>query len=410
MRADSLAVRPRAAALPAVSALAAFAAGALAPFTVAMVGEEPIGEIVLAAVAAWALACAALRHAWPGPLLRSRLCRSLLAADTAALLAYVASDLYRRSHPHDYLRGWSRVLFVGVDVVAVAYLFGRSPRNLAWFLTGACLGGFAHAGLIPPLFGDQWKFGFAVPISLAGFLGFPLGGAPAAAAGALGLGALNFARDYRSEGGICVLTGIFTLLQLCPRRGRLWLAPPLAVAAAALVLGLYSRTENVAHADRSDLERQAMMTVAAQAFLRSPLIGHGSWFSNTDVYQRFIALRASLAEAEQVPGFGTANSAPGDLAFHSQILVALAEGGIVGGAFFIVYGAALLVALVRLVFAEPWSRIAPAVTYLLISSFWDLIFSPFSGEQRITVALTCGAILLVLQPGGLAGAFGRRRP
>jgi hypothetical protein len=410
MPAESVLFRPRSLTLPSLASGVAFAAGALAPFTIAFIGEVPVGEVVLIALAGWALLCLCLRHGWPSPLLGQRYCHVLLIADVVALVAYVATDLYRGSLPHDYLRGWSRLLCLALNVIGVAYLFGRSPRHFLAFAAGQCVGLAAHALLFTPLFGDNWKFGFALPLSIFVLALVPAAGPVVTAAAALALGGANFILDYRSEGGICILVGIFSLLQLFRPRARAWLAPFLALAATALVLTVYARTENVGRADRSNLERQAMMTVAAQAFLRSPLVGYGSWFSRTRVYDDFITLRAQLAQEEQLPGFAAENTDPGNIAFHSQILVALAEGGLFGGAFFIVYGWGLWRALRRLAFTERWSRYAPLALFFLISALWDLIFSPFSGEQRITIAEACGLILLIFRPAGLAGLLANRTP
>jgi hypothetical protein len=138
-----------------------------------------------------------------------------------------------------------------------------------------------------------------------------------------------------------------------------------------------------------------MITAAKEAFEKSPLIGHGSWFSNSDVYDNFMLIRHEAAKESRVGGFAKANKAPGDEALHSQILVALAEGGLFGGAFFFVFGAGLLWALAYAVLVRPWTRLAPMQVLILLLALWNLLFSPFSGAHRVYIAMACGLILLL---------------
>jgi hypothetical protein len=379
------------------SAWVSLLAGFLTAFTVSFVGEMPLGEVILMAVAGWAGFCMAFNHAWPGPLLQSRFLWSLLLAQFIALGGYIFSDLYRHSFPPDMARGWGRMVFLAIDLVAVAYLFGCARRNFIVFQLGQCLGAVASALIVGPLFGDMWKFGVGAPLTWLIFLIAPLAGAFATmlAAGATGL--VHFILDYRSLGGLCLLIGMLTFLQIAPRRFRLWLAPLMLAATVGAVWWIYGQTQSGGNtrATRSDVERSAMITAALEAFEQSPLIGHGSWFSNTDVYDNFMVIRHAAAKQAHVGGFADPNKDPGAVAVHSQILVALAEGGLFGGAFFFVFGAGLIRALYNLVFVQRWNRLAPFCTLALLSALWDLFCSPFSGAQRVSIAMTCGLILLL---------------
>jgi hypothetical protein len=80
---------------------------------------------------------------------------------------------------------------------------------------------------------------------------------------------------------------------------------------------------------------------------------------------------------------------------HSQILVALAEGGLFGGAFFIVFGLGLAWSLAHTVLVRPWHRLAPMTILILLLAVWNLLFSPFSGAHRVHIATACGLILLL---------------
>src|SRR5262245_40698572 len=103
------------------SAVAALA-GFLTPFTISLVGELPLGELVLFATAAWGLLCIGINHALPGRLFHSRYLRTLLVCQAVALVGYVIADFYWHSAPRDMVRGWSRMIFVVIDVLAITYL------------------------------------------------------------------------------------------------------------------------------------------------------------------------------------------------------------------------------------------------------------------------------------------------
>src|SRR5688572_28393566 len=89
-----------------VSGGLSFLASALTAFTVSFVGEMTVGELILIAVAGWALLCLVFNHAPPGRLFRSGYFWALMIAQLIALVAYVASDIYRHSSPRDMARGW----------------------------------------------------------------------------------------------------------------------------------------------------------------------------------------------------------------------------------------------------------------------------------------------------------------
>jgi hypothetical protein len=377
-----------------VSTWVTLLAGFFTPFTVSVVGEMPLGEIALLAAAGWSGLCVLLNRTWPGPLLGRPFLKTLLAAQLVALIAYIASDLYRHSSVHDMARGWGRMVFLALDVVAVAYLFGCARRNFVTLVLGMNLGGVASALLTGPMFGDMWKFGVGAPLTFLVFVLAPFAGPLIAFLAAIGLGVAHFALDYRSYGALCIAAGVFTLLQRAAPRLRWWVAPLLAAATVAGVAWIYGETETATRATRSDIERTAMVTAAVEAFESSPLIGHGSWFSNSDVYENFMVLRHEAALREHVGGFASPNQTPDAMALHSQLLVALAEGGLFGGAFFLVFGAGLLREIARALLVQTWHRRGLLEILVLLSALWNLLFSPFSGAHRVAIALACGLILL----------------
>lgn len=395
-----------------VAAGVSLVAGLLTPFTVSLGGEMPLGEGVLFAAAGWAVLIVALARVWPGPLWPSPLFLGLLLGQAVALGAYVLSDLYRGSAPPDLLRGWARMVFLAVDLAAVAYLVGCSARNFVLLLVGVQLGEVAKVLLQGALFGDVWKFGYALPVTVGVFLlAGRLGPLVAAAIGAA-LGLLHFVLDFRSLGLICLLVSALVAVQCFPRAARAWLAPLGLAAGLAVVAVAYAHTRTDREgkrSTRSDVERTAMVRAAAEAFADSPLIGHGSWFSRTEVMANFMVLREEGAREAGVGGFAGANEEEEGVTLHSQILVTLAEGGLFGAAFFLPYALGLLWALRELVVVRDWSSSSPLRAFVLSLAFFNLLLSPFSGAHRVHIALA--AVLLVLihheartAPGTTAGS------
>lgn len=397
----------RSAAFTLSGALSLFA-GVLTPFTVSLGGELPLGELVLGVVAAWALLIVALAHAWPGPLWRDRVFLALLAAQFVALGAYVASDIYRGSVPDDMARGWARMVFLGADFAAIAYLSGCSARNFLLLLVGVQLGEVAKVFLEGALFGDYWKFGFALPVTVGVFLLARFGGFLLSAAAAAALGVLHFVLDFRSLGLICILVSAFVLVQAFPRVWRIWIAP-LGLLAALAVGGLvYAHTTSAdregQRTSRSNVERTAMVQAAVEAFVASPLVGHGSWFSRTDVMDEFMIIREDLAHEAGVGGFAGANEEEEGVTLHSQLLVTLAEGGLFGAAFFIPYAFGLMWALHDQVVVRPWSPGSPLRLFILSLALFNVFLSPFSGAHRVHIALAAVLVIIIHRERSLAAA------
>ena len=268
-------------------------------------------------------------------------------------------------------------------------LFGAAPETFVYFQIGSGLSGLSVL-VLPPLFGDYWKFGLAYPVTVSVLLVVPFffGFWPTAAA-FLGLGVLHAIMDFRSFGAICVCLCFLLSLRALPRPTRKGLmifgAVVVALMMPVITKKMFSNTGG--RADRSNVERSSMLSAAWEGFVESPIIGNGSWFSNSKVMDNFLLIRA---ERERLSGGGLGfdNSEAGGASIHSQMLVALAEGGLFGATFFFCYGIFILWAIFFALGDAAWHWTLPSRLFLLVNSFWDLWMSPFSGPVRINLALT----------------------
>jgi hypothetical protein len=107
----------------------------------------------------------------------------------------------------------------------------------------------------------------------------------------------------------------------------------------------------------------------------------------------FLTIRTQNARLAGVGGF--ADDDADGMAIHSQILVALAEGGIFGATFFFAYGLLLLWGIWFCLTDAPWDWTLPIRLFVLLVAFWNLLMSPFSGTHRVEIAMAVGLLLML---------------
>jgi O-Antigen ligase len=379
------------------SLIVAFLAGFGTPFTVNVVGEMPVGEIFLFGVAAYGLLYIAIERRRPGRLSSSSPFRLLLFCQGIAFTGYILADLVRESSTHDLMRGWARMIFLAIDIFAVAFLFGISQSNiLALAGFGIAIGTCVKTFLFGALFDDIWKFGYGGPLTVLVLIISPYFSLALLPIAIGGIGVLHLALGFRSLGAECLILAVLLVVMRFPPRARLWLLPGFMMIALCGAAFSYLRHQGDGEANRStrsNVERSAMMAAAWEAFTQSPIIGQGSWFSKSQVMNRFVDLRTEYAQDAEVGGFTTDDAEEG-ITLHSQILVGLAEGGVLGGCFFVLYGLCLMWTIYFCVFQRPLDPLSGLYLLVLIAAVTALIFSPFSGAHRENIAVATGIFLI----------------
>ena len=382
--------------MPAIYVALAFALGLLDHVTLRLVGLMPVDELLLGAVLVQMVVWIAFLRRLPGPLVSPRLLGFFLAAQVIALASYVVADLYRESWTGDMVRGWSRMLFLGINILGFAQLFGVSSRAFVALQIGLIFS-FVGSLMAGPLFGDYWKFAFAYPVTTAvllaapRWLGFHASVARVLCAGGAAIRhgfpqSRRHLRGHRRAAAAPLFSGVVAPRHSpAPARWSSWSCRPCSRSKA-----LSSSGER---GTRSNVERSAMLQAAWEGFCRSPIIGQGSWFSRSTVMDDFLLIRMENAQQAGVGGFDDTDFE--GVAIHSQILVALAEGGLFGATFFIVYGAFILWGLWFCLVDAPWHWVIPVRLFILLVAFWNLLMSPFSGPHRVEIALAVGLILLL---------------
>jgi O-antigen ligase len=370
-------------------------AGFLSAFTVSVIGQLPIGELVLLLVFPWVLVRTYNSHAWTGSIQQLRWYNILFVTLGLMAIGYVVSDLYRGNASANFIKGWARVGLLAIDLVAIAYLIDNSWRRLYVFYFALQFGATLNSLFSYQVLEDWWKYGLGYALTALVFFVFAGRFPLLQVIVAVALGALSLALGSRNLGGICLLTG--GLFWLRYARGGLRLVAVLVSVGALVAMYIAANTvflENQQH-EGSNIERQSMIETAGEAFLSSPLIGQGSWFATSRLMHR---LEDRIASKD--PNFqGYSDEEASKITIHSQLLVSLAEGGILGGIFFLGLGLLLLKTLLTLL-TNPLPRRA-FLFYLVIGALWDLCMSPFSGQARVQIILSvCVCLLVILQRRG----------
>jgi hypothetical protein len=363
------------------------------PLKVHFIGELFIGELLLLLFVAAQLVCSPRRIGrWPDYL------KWLIVSLLVSTLGYVLSDAIAGTEMTNLLRGWSKLFFTAVDVIAVYMLVRSSSIRLIWLVIGVSCSGVAlglmqlrHEALL-----NVWKIDLGFPFALlavAAALVAPHARRYVAPLCLVCIGALSISLDCRSMGAAFIACGCLQLAKSTEMKR--WKLVSYIVTAAVLATGIglvgYMYYTGVKEFGRrrseSNSGRLAGLTVAAKAIVASPFVGHGSWSGFTD--DALAAYRGSIRRAGMDPAQGESNF----VGAHSAILQFWFEGGLLGAAFPFYVG--MLLVRGALAFRKPGvANISAALLARLFvfDGLWSLLFSPYGGIMRMHMALTIAAL------------------
>ena len=356
-------------------------------------GKASVGEIVLAVVALFAV-LANLGN----PRFWSRRMLVILCVLCVSFSGYIVSDLINATPPDKLVRGWARMAFVISDFIAIWALARNSTANLFAVCVGDALSTLLSYGDEYRDFLYNYKFHFALPITVLVMIAVPLlrrrQAHMATGIALIGLGMCHLWLDFRTAGAICILIG-FVLVARGITASRLrslyltLLALALIVSSLAVVY-LYSAT-NVTFADRregSNSARIGRALAGISAIERSPVFGLGSWVWDTGMW--------NVYAGEMGRGIGD-STIEDTLDPHSQLIQAWAEAGVLGLVFFFYFGKLLIEALWALLNRSVLNTITPLCMLFLLDALWDLGFSPFANLHRLNIALALFITIYVLR-------------
>lgn len=345
-----------------------------------------------------------------GRLLLEPLPRTVIILAAAWLLSQVVTDLIRHTPAADYLRGWAKIGFLGLNFAAIYLLTAGSSKRLVLFALGLVVAGILEVTLNPGIYteGAPWKFGYGAPatmlvvlvaVAMTGRGGKSI--VPACLIWAAGFASLLL--EFRSMAGICFLAGAYLLARSWLRDRRPGRPVRLRTIAILLILGLaagWAVLELYAYSAESGLlghdaqrryELQSSSGVplllagrseifaSSRAILDSPVIGHGSWakdFEYLGVFEDIYASLGLVVDRRMIES--------GLIPTHSHLLGAWVEAGLLGAVFWL-FVAYLIVVAVRATL-QANHRLDPLLVFVMTKFGWDILFSPFGATQRYAAA------------------------
>lgn len=362
---------------------------------------EAMGQLYWTELVLPLVAVAVAGSRWPEELLQNLRFKVLTTFLLLMLVGYIVSDMAAGATPENYLRGWSRVVFLATDVLALTVIYHRNRWSLWWFWLGTAFYGLQVAVMTGiPL--TQWKFGYAEPVTTFAMNGTVFLTGWISAALYLLMGALSIALDYRSFGAIFLIAGAILLVTRSAKmssfiesirlRSVLLAAGGVAAAiVAAFMLLANSEGEFAQRRGASDIGRFAGLKIGAIAILDSPIVGYGSWGTGTEKYAD-LYYQETIDDMARIGAENMMSASTGFLP-HSQILQAWMEGGILAVLFFVAYGWYLVVALRDLAFPRSPTRFRGFDLVVLLMGLWHLIMSPFAGNHRLTIAYAVALVI-----------------
>jgi hypothetical protein len=345
---------------------------------------------------------------------------ALVGAGLLWFWSQAATDLYRGTPSIDLLRGWSNIAFTVIDLVALLMLISGERRRVIIFATGIVLGEALVYRFNPSAYasGDPWKFGVAIPITLAIVLLschsaiFRIRFFPAVSL--LTAGVLNFAFGFRSLGGVCVLAAFYLAAQAFSRGsgsfrvtpGRLATLCTIGVSLAALLIIAYGHAARDGFLGAPAAQKYTQessgkfgvllggrpeLFVSSRAIADSPLIGHGSWAKDSKYTNELLSvLYRNGYEPSGGLLYGIRHSGY-LIPSHSFLFQSWVEAGLLGAVFWFLVLALTVTTLIGSFKERP--PLSPVLAFLSVLLAWNIFFSPYGADQRIVAMFTVAVLL-----------------
>jgi O-antigen ligase len=406
---------------------ALFALGAAGAYSLNVVGSFPLSEAVLL------------------PLLPVLLLvRGRRAFDRQYLLFYIMAagwflgtqiaDTYNGMPAYNRIKGTARVVFFILDFMALAILINNKSRKILVFALSLAALLFISSLEFSDDFLLQWKFGlsnaFAIVALLISAYFYKRRRYWICFSITFVLAAINFRYAYRSQLVIHVVSAVLILPIFDKAQTRLTSARGNQNAVRVLILlaltggivyganaaikyaaekGIFDESTNVKFQTQSEGDYGVLVggrpetLVAIQAIRDSPIIGHGSFPFGL----KYLQLKQDI---QYEHGYSDSDE-PEETEFpiiptHSHLTMAWVEGGILGGICWIYILILVIRGVLRLTTQRP--HLAPLYTYLLVSSLWDILYSPFGSVNRMRAAFFILLSYFILR--SPAKTVGGRRP
>ena len=340
-----------------------------------------------------------------------------------ALAGQVISDVSRSSPMISFFKGFSLLLFTFMNLSALIQLTQLKVRKfniavLGW-ATGLIIGALFQR---PDFITTQsllWKFGFGYPLTLIFFayVSFKRRKIITILITSLMLTTIHLLNDSRSLALFTLFSSIYILFfskrkfqteSIIPSKNQ---TSRIVLIVSIFILVSFGTISYLQNLDQNNKVAQKFQEQSQSGFAfeplsvlisaraevipefiaikNSPIIGYGSYPLNTDQIKsetnnfltvqesRYLQKRLSVNEQNLIPT-------------HSSIFQNWVWFGILGVPFFLLLLRHILFALIRF-------QANPVIVFLLIHSFWDILFSPYAGLRRIQYPLVIVALAITLK-------------
>jgi hypothetical protein len=368
-----------------------------------VVGRIILSELLLTAVLPFRFALGGVRI---GPL-----ARQFYFFAGLWFFGAMATDVICHTPLEDVFRGWSKIIFFVLNFTSIMLLVGGNRQKIITFVFLLFIGSAIRlrmnldgTGIGAEVFGSAWKFGYgqlltACSLLLSAYLitdrATRLIGVSVPIVDAI----LNIVLNARNLFGLSALSALAQVFMGAHRRRTLSPAKiaAIGVAGAVVAWGLVSAYSYAASSGLIGLEAKekyetqtssslglilggrAESLASTQAIIDSPIIGHGSWARDLH-YVELLVTRLEQAGME-IQGDPFVDDL---IPSHSHLLGAWVEAGVLGGVFWF-WG--LWTALRGLYAAiEQPTPFTGFVAFVGLSLLWDILFSPFGLDRRVTTA------------------------
>ena len=407
------------------------AVGLTSTFTIHLVGDLPVAEILVAL-------SLPLLIVTRGSRLRRPRVKLVLGLLSLWLLNQILADILCRTPTVDWARGDANLVFFAIDLLALTMLLSMNQRRQVFFLAGYGMGALLAVRFQPSEAAVQapWKFGYAAGanalIALLACYFFARRRYIATGVLLAAIIAVNLAENFRSP-VLNVLVAITLILPVIPERvGRLTILPRrgslsnvivivcLAAVGASSALflvrlaterGILNEEAALKNREQSQsaggllLGGRPEILVSSQAVWDSPIIGHGSWAKDFKYIEALADIQTRWGI--QVDLDYTEETLQGLIPTHSHLMGAWVQAGILGAVFWFYMLWFVAKGLIRLSVVRP--PLAPILAFMLTSFFFDILFSPFASTRRLTEGFLVVILLDLLQSSVASNPFAATR-
>jgi hypothetical protein len=374
-----------------------------------VVGRLFLPEIILAC-------CLPFLIIKKGRMLRDSIPRMIITLGVLWLASQILTDIVRATPFEDYSRGWAKITFTLINFSALYILLYKNRQGINYFIFGIASYYLLIYFFNPsPVALDQWwKFGLGVPLVILTVLLcqtrfvrrkplLPTIVMMMVAVISIGLGS-------RSLGGLCFLMGSYYFIDNISVRSpfalrHISLGKKILIASSIVIFffGFQYVYQNVISRSTEDVKEKEKSQAAGDyglflggrteiissfyAIRDSPILGHGSWAKNPYYDQMMYYF---LKDAGYKAGRDVSELIP----THSHLWGAWVESGILGAIFWgYIFFLTFKVPLKLYKINEPIKYVTLFVAFTLL---WDILFSPYGADRRLTQPFFTVVILTVL--------------